>query len=98
MLKCVTKMRLPSNILKLIVVLLVAGLLAVAQHHHDDFDEHVDCPVCALVQNGLDMGENAPDVCVFLVVVCELVSEIHICRANPHFHFSRPRAPPTLLA
>lgn len=91
-------MRLPPNILKLIVVLLIAGLMAIAQHHHDDFDEHEDCPVCALVQNGLDMGEYAPEVCVFLVVVCELASEIHIYKTNPHFHFSRPRAPPAPLA
>ena len=91
-------MRLPPNILKLIVVLLVAGLLAVAQHHHDDFDDHEDCPVCALVQNGLDMNGDVTDVAVFLVVVCELVSEIHIYKTNPHFHFSRPRAPPAPLA
>ena len=90
-------MRQPSNLLKLIVVLLVAGLLAIAQHHHDDFDEHEDCPVCALVQNGLGMNGDVPDVAVFLVVICELVFEIRVCKTNPHFHFSRPRAPPVCI-
>jgi hypothetical protein len=79
-----------------IIALVMAGLLSIAQHHHDDFDEHDDCPVCALVQNGLDVSDNVPDVAVFLVVICELVSEIRVFKTNPHFHFSRPRAPPIL--
>ncbi len=82
----------------IIVALLVAGLLSIAQHHHDDFDEHDDCPVCALVQNGLDLSGDATEVAVFLVVIGELVSEIRIFRTNPRFHFSRPRAPPALSA
>ena len=80
----------------IIVALVVAGLLSIAQHHHDDFDEHDDCPVCALVQNGLDVAIGTADVAVILVVICELVSEIRIFRTNPRFHFSRPRAPPVL--
>lgn len=85
------------NFLKTIIVaLLVAGLFSIAQHHHDDFDEHNDCPVCALVQNGLDVASDTTDVAVILVVIGELVSEIRIFRTNPHFHFSRPRAPPVL--
>ena len=80
----------------IIVVLVVAGLLSIAQHHHDDFDEHDDCPVCALVQNGLDFSGNIPEVALFWVVVCELVSEIRVFKTNPRFHFSRPRAPPIL--
>ena len=82
----------------IIVALVVAGVLSIAQHHHDDFDEHDDCPVCALVQNGLDFNGDIPDVAVFLVVIGELVSEIRIFRTNPRFHFSRPRAPPALSA
>lgn len=78
----------------IIIALVMAGLLSIAQHHHEDFDEHDDCPVCALVQNGLDVSDNVPDVAVFLVVICELVSEIRVFKTNPHFHFSRPRAPP----
>ena len=80
----------------IIVALLVAGLFSIAQHHHDDFDEHDDCPVCALVQNGLNVASGTADVAVILVVIGELVSEIRIFRTNPFFHFSRPRAPPIL--
>ena len=80
----------------IIVALLVAGLFSIAQHHHDDFDEHDDCPVCALVQNGLNVASGTADVAVILVVIGELVSEIRIFRTNPFFHFSRPRAPPSL--
>ena len=82
----------------IIVTLVVAGLLSTAQHHHDDFDEHDDCPVCALVQNGLDVASGTTDVAVFLVVICELACEIRIFKTNPRFHFSRPRAPPVLSA
>ena len=82
----------------IIVALVVAGLLSIAQHHHDDFDEHDDCPVCALVQKGLDVASGTTDVAVILVVIGELVSEIRIFRTNPRFHFSRPRAPPALSA
>ena len=82
----------------IIVALVVAGLLSIAQHHHDDFDEHDDCPVCALVQNGLDFNGNVPDIAVFLVVVGELVSQIRVFKTNPQFHFSRPRAPPAFSA
>ena len=80
----------------IIVALLVAGLFSIAQHHHDDFDEHDDCPVCALVQNGLNVASGTANVAVILVVICELVSEIRIFKTNPRFHFSRPRAPPIL--
>lgn len=80
----------------IIVTLLLAGLLSIAQHHHDDFDEHDDCPVCALMQNGLDFSGDVPEVAVFLVVICELVSETRVFKTNPRFHFSRPRAPPVL--
>ena len=80
----------------IIVALLVAGLFSIAQHHHDDFDEHDDCPVCALVQNGLDVASGTTDVAVILVVIGELISEIRVFKTNPRFHFSRPRAPPIL--
>ena len=80
----------------IIIALVMAGILSIAQHHHEDFDEHDDCPVCMLVQNGLDVSDNVPDVAVFLVVIFELVSEFRVFKTNPHFHFSRPRAPPVL--
>ena len=80
----------------IIVALVMAGLLSIAQHHHDDIDEHNDCPVCALVQNGLDFDSEIPDIAVFLVVIGELASEIHIFKTSPRFHFYKPRGPPCL--
>ena len=82
----------------IIVALLFAGLLSVAQHHHDDFDEHDDCPVCALVQHGLDFNDYTPQVVLFLVVICELATKTCEPYQNSHFHFYRPRGPPSLLA
>ena len=82
----------------IIVVFLVAGMLSIAQHHHDDFDEHDDCPVCALVQNGLDFDGDIPGVVVFLVVICELVSEIRVFKTSRRFHFYKPRGPPCFSA
>lgn len=80
----------------IIIALVMAGILSIAQHHHEDFDEHDDCPVCALMQNGLDFNGEVPDVALFLVVICKLTSEIRVFKTNPRFHFSRPRAPPIL--
>ncbi|WP_290761095.1 hypothetical protein [Fibrobacter sp. UBA4297] len=39
---------------KFIIVLLAACLLDIAEHHHDDFEEHEDCPICALIHDGFD--------------------------------------------
>ena len=80
----------------IIIALVMAGILSIAQHHHEDFDEHDDCPVCMLVQNGLDFSGDIPDVALYLVVIGELVNETRILKTNPRFHFSRPRAPPIL--
>ena len=82
----------------IIVVLLFAGLLSVAQHHHDDFDSHEDCPICALVQDGLDIGGDVPQVALFLVVICELTNQKCLSKTNSLVHFYRPRGPPCLLA
>lgn len=82
----------------IVVLLLVAGLLAIAQHHHDDFDAHDDCPVCALVQSGLDFGDYTPKVAVFWIFLFALVGESRTCKANSHFHFYRPRGPPAIFA
>ena len=81
----------------IIVVLLFAGLLSIALHHHDDFDEHDDCPVCALVQHGLDIADDVPNVALFLVVICELTIQRCISKTNSHLHFYRPRGPPKYL-
>ena len=80
----------------MVVVLLAAGLLGIAQHHHDDFGEHDDCPVCALVQGGLDICDDTPIVSVFWVILFALVGEGCTCLAGTHFRFYRPRGPPFL--
>ena len=82
----------------IIATLLIAGLLSIAQHHHDDFDEHDDCPVCALVQNGLDTPGDVPDVAVYSAVIGELPVQKCVCKTNSHFDFYRPRGPPAHLA
>lgn len=82
----------------IVVSLVVAGLLAIAQHHHDDFDGHDDCPVCALVQDGLGFNDDTPHVAVFWVVLFALVGVENACKANSHFHFYRPRGPPAFFA
>lgn len=82
----------------IIIALLVAGLLAIAQHHHHDGEEHADCPVCALVQHGLDYTDYTPQVTVFWVVVFVLVNEKSAFKANSRSHFHRPRGPPALVA
>ena len=82
----------------IIVVFVVAGLLSIAQHHHDDFDEHSDCPVCALVQHGLDIAGDIPEVNLLLVVICELTIQKCASKTNSHVHFYRPRGPPCFSA
>jgi len=82
----------------IIVVFVVAGLLSIAQHHHDDFDEHDDCPVCALVQHGLDIAGDVPEVNLPLVVICELTIQKCASKTNSQIHFYRPRGPPCFSA
>ena len=82
----------------IIIALVMAGLLSIAQHHHDDFDEHDDCPVCALVQHGLDIAGDVPDVIVFLVVISELTIQKCTSKSNSHVHFYKPRGPPCFSA
>ena len=82
----------------IVVSFMVAGLLAIAQHHHDDFDEHDECPVCALVQDGLEFNDFTPQVAVFWTVLFALAGVCCTRKAVSHFHFYRPRGPPALLA
>ena len=82
----------------IIVILLIAGLLSVAQHHHDDFDGHEDCPICALVQDGLDYHDYTPQIAVFWAGLFTLAGAECTRKANPHFHFYRPRGPPAIFA
>lgn len=80
------------------VSFLVAGLLAIAQHHHDDFDGHDDCPVCALVQDGLEFNDFTPQVTVFWAVLFVLTGACGTRRADSHFNLYRPRGPPAFFA
>lgn len=82
----------------IIVTLVIAGLISIAQHHHDDFGEHDDCPVCALVQNGLDFNDYTPQVAVFWVLLFIVAAECSVSKAKAHFHFYRPRGPPAIFA
>ena len=92
-----------TQIKSLWAVLLVLALLFVTVSapfgighglHHDCSGE--GCPVCALVQDGLDISDNAPEVALFLVVICELTSQKCASKTNSHIHFYRPRGPPCL--
>lgn len=82
----------------IIVILLIAGLLAIAQHHHDDFDGHEDCPICALVHDGLDYHDYTTQIAVFWAVLFTLAGVKCTRKANSHFHFYRPRGPPAIFA
>ena len=82
----------------IVVSLVIAGLLAIAQHHHDDFDGHDDCPVCALVQDGIAFNDDTPHVAVFWRVLFALIGEENACKGNSRFHFHRPRGPTVFFA
>lgn len=82
----------------IIVALLVAGLFSIAQHHHDDFDEHDDCPVCALVHDGVEFVDYTPQVIVFYSTLFVLRGPAPICVEKSRYRFYRPRAPPVPFA
>ena len=48
------------SIRKFVIVLIAACLFAVAEHHHDDFDQHEDCAICALIHDGYNLEEFTP--------------------------------------
>ncbi len=81
-----------------IVSILAALLFAVTQHHHDDFNEHEDCPACVLVQGGFEFNDFTPQVTLFWIPLFELVSEKNTCKINSHIYFYRSRGPPDLAA
>ena len=78
--------------------ILVAALFAVAQHHHDDFGEHDDCPACVLVQGGFEYNDFTPQVTLFWIALFVLVNEESSCKINSHIYFYRSRGPPDLAA
>ena len=79
-----------------LVALVVAGILAIAQHHHDDFDEHDDCPVCALVQDGAEFVDYTPQVVIVYKTLFILDTPTYNYVEMLRYNFYKPRAPPAL--
>ena len=85
-----------SNMRKLLIVLIAACFLAIAEHHHDDFDSHDDCPVCALIHSGIHLDDFVPVVTVFWVLLF-IVQVQNSSRNLPNFvHHYNPRGPPCI--
>ena len=82
----------------IIVALVMAGLLSIAQHHHDDFDEHDDCPVCALVQDGVEFVDYTPQVVLFWGTLFTLREPTQVYTETLRYNFYKPRGPPCFLA
>jgi len=79
---------------KFIIVLIAACLLAVAQHHHDDFEGHEDCPVCALIHDGFHLDDFTPVAVVFWILLFILQTQYasrNLQTFVPHYN---PRGPP----
>ncbi len=79
---------------KFIIVLIAACLLAIAQHHHEDFEEHDDCPVCALIHDGFHLDDFTSVAVVFWILLFIIQAQ---CGSRnsltfvPHYN---PRGPP----
>ena len=83
-----------SHMRKFIIVLIAACLLAVAQHHHDDFEGHDDCPVCALIHDGFHLDDFTPVAVVFWILLFILQTQYasrNLQTFVPHYN---PRGPP----
>ena len=83
-----------SHIRKFVIVLIAACLLAVAQHHHDDFEQHEDCAICALIHDGFHLDDFTPIAVVFGVLLFILQTQ-YVPRNSLSFvlHYN-PRGPP----
>ena len=85
-----------SYMRKFIIVLIAASLLAIAQHHHDGFEEHDDCPVCALIHDGFHLDDFTPVAVVFWILL--FILQTQYASRNPQTfvpHYN-PRGPPTV--
>ncbi len=84
------------NMRKFVIVLIAASLLAIAQHHHDDFDGHEDCPICALIHECEDIKDHTPEVTVFWFILF-LITIPHLTQKtfSTILHY-RPRGPPNI--
>jgi hypothetical protein len=68
--------------------------LAVAQHHHDDFEQHEDCAICALIHDGFHLEDFTPIAVVFWVLL--FILQTQYAPRNPLsfvLHYN-PRGPP----
>ena len=83
-----------SYIRKFVIVLIAACLLAVAEHHHDDFEQHEDCAICALIHDGYNLEEFTPVAVVFWILL--FILQVQYASRNPQIfvpHYN-PRGPP----
>ena len=83
-----------SYMRKFVIVLIAACLLAIAQHHHDDFEQHEDCTICALIHDGWNLENFTFTAVVFWVLL--FIQQTPFASQNS-FHFVlhyNPRGPP----
>ena len=86
-----------SYIRKFVIVLIAASLLAIAQHHHDDFELHEDCTICALIHDGFHLEDFTPIAVVFWVLL--FILQVQHASQNPFtfvLHYN-PRGPPITM-
>ena len=89
-----------SNLLsirKFVIVLIAACLFAVAEHHHDDFDQHEDCAICALIHDGYNLEEFTPVAVVFWILL--FILQVQYASRIPFtqtLHYN-PRGPPITM-
>jgi len=83
-----------SHIRKFIIVLIAACLLAIAQHHHEDFEEHDDCPVCALIHDGLHLDNFTSVAVVFWILLFILQTQCGSQNPQTFIPHYNPRGPP----
>ena len=84
------------SIRKFVIVLIAACLLAVAEHHHDDFEQHEDCPICVLIHDGYNLEDFTPIAVVFWVLL--FILQVQHATRNLHTfvpHYN-PRGPPAI--
>ncbi len=81
---------------KFVIVLIAACLLAIAQHHHDDFEQHEDCTICALIHDGWNLEDFTSIVVVFWMLL--FIQQTPFASQNSFyfvFHYN-PRGPPAV--
>lgn len=76
-----------------LVVLLVAGLLAISQHHHDDLEHHDECAICQVLDCGFDVAEPVVlSLCIGVAWILSRIQKRFVSYPRIVLHFSR--APP----